>query len=59
MLNSDEEVTIVGEKEKGPGQATALGDKLTWHFMADKVNDFAWATACLLYTSLLIFLQLY
>lgn len=45
VLNSDEEVIIVGEKEKGPGQATAAGDKLTWHFMADKVNDFAWATA--------------
>lgn len=45
VLNSDDEVTIVGENEKGPGQATAPGDKLTWHFVADKVNDFAWATA--------------
>lgn len=45
VLNSDEEITIVDEKETGPGKATAPGDKLTWHFVADKVNDFAWATA--------------
>ncbi len=45
VLNSDDEVTIVGPEEIGPGQATAAGDQLTWHFVADKVNDFAWATA--------------
>ena len=45
VLNSDEEVIIVDKTEKGPGQSTAPGDKLTWHFVADKVNDFAWATA--------------
>lgn len=45
ILNSDDEVIIVGETEKGPGKATTPGDKLTWHFLADKVNDFAWATA--------------
>jgi hypothetical protein len=45
VLNSDDDVTIVGAAEKGPGKSTAPGDKLTWHFMADKVNDFAWATA--------------
>ncbi|QMW02733.1 M1 family metallopeptidase [Spirosoma foliorum] len=45
VLNSNDEVVIVGETEKGPGQSTAPGDKLTWHFVADKVNDFAWATA--------------
>ncbi|MEJ5994454.1 M1 family metallopeptidase [Pedobacter sp. Du54] len=45
ILNSDEDVIIVGENEKGPGKSTAPGDKLTWHFLADKVNDFAWATA--------------
>lgn len=45
ILNSDEEVIIVGENETGPGKSTAPGDKLTWHFSADKVNDFAWATA--------------
>jgi hypothetical protein len=45
ILNSDEDVIIVGETETGPGKSTAPGDKLTWHFSADKVNDFAWATA--------------
>ncbi len=43
--DSDEVVTIVGEDEEGPGQATAPGDRLVWHFAADMVNDFAWATA--------------
>ncbi|HCZ35013.1 MAG TPA: aminopeptidase [Cytophagales bacterium] len=41
VLNSDEEITLVGETEP----RTAAGEKLTWHFVADKVNDFAWATA--------------
>ncbi|MBX2913767.1 MAG: M1 family metallopeptidase [Cyclobacteriaceae bacterium] len=41
ILNSDEEITLVGETEP----RTAAGEKLTWHFVADKVNDFAWATA--------------
>lgn len=45
VLSSDAIVTIVGPDEIGPGQATAAGDRLVWHFAADKVNDFAWATA--------------
>lgn len=45
VLDSDEIVTIVGPDEVGPGQATAPGDRLVWHFLADTVNDFAWATA--------------
>jgi hypothetical protein len=45
VLNSDETVTIVGPDEVGPGKATAAGDRLVWHFVADTVNDFAWATA--------------
>ncbi len=45
VLDSDDVITIVGENEIGPGQATAPGDRLVWHFVADKVNDFAWATA--------------
>lgn len=45
VLDTDEEVTIVGEDEKGAGKSTLLGDKLTWRFVADKVNDFAWATS--------------
>ena len=45
VLDSDGVITIVDENEVGPGQATAPGDRLVWHFVADKVNDFAWATA--------------
>ena len=45
VLESDDEVTIVGPDEVGPGKSTAEGDRLVWHFVADKVNDFAWATA--------------
>ena len=44
----DSIITIVGPEEVGPGQATARpasGDRLVWHFVADTVNDFAWATA--------------
>jgi hypothetical protein len=45
VLDTDSIVTIVGPEEVGPGQATAPGTRLTWHFVADTVNDFAWATA--------------
>ena len=45
VLGSDSITTIVGETEVGPGIATAAGDSLTWHFIAEQVNDFAWATA--------------
>ena len=45
VLGSDSVTTIVGENEVGPGVATAAGDWLTWHLVADQVNDFAWATA--------------
>ncbi|MBV6520775.1 MAG: hypothetical protein MNPFHGCM_00893 [Gemmatimonadaceae bacterium] len=45
VLDSDSITTIVGPDELGPGQATAAGDRLVWHFVADTVNDFAWATA--------------
>ncbi|HEX5054107.1 MAG TPA: M1 family metallopeptidase [Planctomycetota bacterium] len=45
VLDSDEVTTIVGPDEVGPGKATAPGDRLVWHFVADLVNDFAWATA--------------
>ncbi|HUR20202.1 MAG TPA: M1 family metallopeptidase [Vicinamibacterales bacterium] len=45
VLSSDAIVTIVGPDESGPGKSTAAGDRLVWHFVADKVNDFAWATA--------------
>src|SRR5688572_27307133 len=42
---SDSVTTIVGPNEVGSGQATAAGDRLVWHLVADSVNDFAWATA--------------
>ena len=48
VLESDAETMIVGPDEVGPGKATAMpasGDRLTWRFVADTVNDFAWATA--------------
>ncbi len=45
VLESDDVITIVSEDEIGPGQATAAGDRLVWHHVADMVNDFAWATA--------------
>ncbi|MFT5143036.1 MAG: hypothetical protein ACI80V_000896 [Rhodothermales bacterium] len=41
VLVSDQEIMIVDESEP----KTAEGESLTWHFTADKVNDFAWATA--------------
>ncbi len=42
---SDSQIVIVAADERGPGRATASGDRLTWHFTADSVNDFAWATS--------------
>jgi hypothetical protein len=45
VLGSDSVTVIVGVDEVGPGAATASGDWLTWHLVAEQVNDFAWATA--------------
>jgi len=45
VLGSDSITTIVGPDEVGPGVATVAGDWLTWHLVAEQVNDFAWATA--------------
>jgi hypothetical protein len=45
VLESDDVRTIDGPDEVGPGQATAAGNRLVWHLVADTVNDFAWATA--------------
>ncbi len=41
ILDSDREVMIVDLDEP----KTADGSSLTWHFSADKVNDFAWAAS--------------
>jgi hypothetical protein len=45
VLDSDAVTTIVGPNDVGPGVATAAGDRLVWHLVAEQVNDFAWATA--------------
>ena len=47
VLQSDSITTIVREDEVGPMIATAAGrnGRIVWHFRADSVNDFAWATA--------------
>jgi hypothetical protein len=45
VLESNDVTTIVGDDEVGAGQATAAGDRLVWHHVAEMVNDFAWATA--------------
>jgi len=41
VLESDDELTIVAADEA----RTQPGERLVWHFVADKVNDFAWATS--------------
>jgi hypothetical protein len=53
VLASDNVTNIVSAEEVCPGQATQRGapttggedNRLVWHFVADSVNDFAWATA--------------
>jgi hypothetical protein len=45
VLESDANHMIVEPGEVGAGQATAPGERLVWHFVADTVNDFAWVTA--------------
>jgi hypothetical protein len=45
VLESDDEIDIVTKDEVDAGTSTAAGDRLVWHYVADMVNDFAWATA--------------
>jgi hypothetical protein len=45
VLDSDETRAIVAAGEMGAGRATAAGERLVWRFLADSVNDFAWATS--------------
>ena len=45
VLAADSVVTIYGADDKDPSPATAAGERLVWHMVADSVNDFAWATA--------------
>jgi hypothetical protein len=43
--SSDSQIVVVGPDDRGAGKATATGDRLVWHFTADSVADFAWATS--------------
>jgi hypothetical protein len=45
VTKADDEVTVVDVDERGAGKATAVGDRLVWNFVAERVNDFAWATS--------------
>jgi hypothetical protein len=45
QLEADTNVHVVGPGDFGPGTATAAGDRLVWHFVADTVGDFAWGTS--------------
>jgi hypothetical protein len=45
VIESDSQQVIVGSDERGPGRATAPGERLVWHFVADTVSDFAWAAS--------------
>ncbi|MCA8971362.1 MAG: M1 family metallopeptidase [Planctomycetes bacterium] len=45
VLDSDDVTTIVSARDSGTSRATREGDRLTWRYVADSVNDFAWATA--------------
>ena len=41
----DSEITIIGENERGFGKGLIGKGQTVWHFVADQVNDFAWATS--------------
>ena len=45
QLESDSVLHIVTPDDFGPGKATAAGDRLVWHFVADTAGDFAWGTS--------------
>jgi len=42
---SDSQQVIVGPGERGVGWSTTGGERLSWRFAADSVNDFAWAAS--------------
>lgn len=44
-LTTDEEIMIVKENERGVGKSLLARDRNIWHFVADEVNDFAWAAS--------------
>ena len=45
VLESDSVLHIVAQSEMGAGTATATGDRLVWHFVADTVGDVAWGAS--------------
>lgn len=45
ITKSDDEITIIGKNERGFGKALTGKGQTVWHFVADQVNDFAWATS--------------
>ena len=45
VLASDSQQVILAPGNSGPGKATAAGERLVWHFVADTVADVAWATS--------------
>lgn len=44
-LETDSVIAVVGVDDRGAGRATATGERLVWRYVADSVNDFAWATS--------------
>ncbi|HEY3286351.1 MAG TPA: M1 family metallopeptidase [Gemmatimonadaceae bacterium] len=44
-LESDSIRPVVTAAERGPGKSTADGTRLTWHWVADLVSDFAWSSS--------------
>jgi hypothetical protein len=44
-LDADTTLQVVGSGDFGPGRATAAGESLSWHFVADTVGDVAWAAS--------------
>lgn len=44
-LDDDAVKPVVTAAERGPGKSTMDGTRLTWHYVADYVNDFAWSSS--------------
>jgi hypothetical protein len=44
-LESDSVRPVVTAAERGPGRSTVDGTRLSWHYVADFVNDFAWSSS--------------
>jgi len=44
-LDDDHVKPVVTAAERGPGKSTVDGTRLSWHYVADFVNDFAWSSS--------------